>query len=112
LLFAGSSTDAIANPIGQVLTFLGATMVSGGPRWSDFDGDGKADISVFRNGSWYVLKSSNNTLVTRTFGVGTDRIAPADYDGDGKTDFAVYRNGFWYISQGSNGQLRTAQLGG
>jgi hypothetical protein len=27
LLFAGSSTAAIANPIGQVLTFLGATMV-------------------------------------------------------------------------------------
>lgn len=27
LLFAGSSTDAIANPIGQVLSFLGATMV-------------------------------------------------------------------------------------
>jgi hypothetical protein len=27
LLFAGSSTSAIANPIGEVLTFLGATMV-------------------------------------------------------------------------------------
>ena len=27
LLFAGSSTQAIANPIGQVLSFLGATMV-------------------------------------------------------------------------------------
>jgi hypothetical protein len=27
LLFAGSSTDAIANPINQVLSFLGATMV-------------------------------------------------------------------------------------
>jgi hypothetical protein len=27
LLFAGSNTDAIANPIGQVLSFLGATMV-------------------------------------------------------------------------------------
>jgi len=27
LLFAGSSSDAIANPIGQVLSFLGATMV-------------------------------------------------------------------------------------
>lgn len=27
LLFAGSSTDAIANPIGEVLNFLGATMV-------------------------------------------------------------------------------------
>jgi hypothetical protein len=27
LLFAGSSSTAIANPIGQVLSFLGATMV-------------------------------------------------------------------------------------
>ena len=27
LLYAGSSTSAIANPIGQVLSFLGATMV-------------------------------------------------------------------------------------
>jgi hypothetical protein len=27
LLFAGSSTDAIANPIQQVLSFLGASMV-------------------------------------------------------------------------------------
>jgi hypothetical protein len=27
LLFAGSSQSAIANPIGQVLSFLGATMV-------------------------------------------------------------------------------------
>jgi len=27
LLFAGSSSSAIANPIGQVLSFLGATMV-------------------------------------------------------------------------------------
>jgi len=27
LLFAGSSSLAVANPIGQVLSFLGATMV-------------------------------------------------------------------------------------
>ncbi len=27
LLFAGSSSSAIVNPIGEVLTFLGATMV-------------------------------------------------------------------------------------
>jgi hypothetical protein len=27
LLFAGSSSDAIANPIDQVLSFLGATLV-------------------------------------------------------------------------------------
>ena len=27
LLFAGNNTEAFANPIGQVLNFLGATMV-------------------------------------------------------------------------------------
>jgi hypothetical protein len=78
----------------------------------DFDGDGKTDISVFRNGTWFILKSSTNVVSTVTFGVGTDSIAPADYDGDGKTDLAVFRQGIWYISQSSNGQLRTVHFGG
>jgi hypothetical protein len=56
LLFAGSSTDAIANPIGQVLTFLGATMVGTvTTSWSiagsgDFNRDGKSDI-LWQNSS-------------------------------------------------------------
>ena len=51
LLFAGSSTTAIANPIGQVLAFLGATMVGGGgANRSDFNGDGQADI-LWQNSS-------------------------------------------------------------
>ena len=82
------------------------------PPTSDFDGDGKTDISVFRNGTWYVLKSSNNALMAVMFGTSSDKIAPADYDGDGKTDFAVFRNGVWYISQSSNGQLRAVNFGG
>jgi hypothetical protein len=78
----------------------------------DFDGDGKTDISVFRNGIWYILRSSTNVMSATTFGVGTDAIAPADYDGDGKADLAVFRQGIWYISQSSNGQLRTVHFGG
>jgi FG-GAP repeat len=57
LLFAGSSTTAIANPINQVLAFLGATMVGVERKISgsiagtgDFNGDGKADI-VWQNTS-------------------------------------------------------------
>jgi hypothetical protein len=68
---------------------------------SDFDGDGKTDISIYRpsNGQWWVLKSSDGSHYALTFGTSTDRIVPADYTGDGKTDIAVWRpsSGEWFI---------------
>jgi len=62
--------------------------------FSDFDGDGKSDISVFRpsNAFWYVNPSANpNSFYAVPFGLATDKLVPADYDGDGKTDVAVFR---------------------
>ena len=31
---------------------------------ADYDGDGKADIAVFRDGAWFVQSSSGGTPVT------------------------------------------------
>jgi hypothetical protein len=72
----------------------------------DFDGDNKADISVFRQGSWYLLQSTAGFSAAQ-FGISTDRLVPADYDGDGKSDLAVYRGGTWYLLGSQTGFTAT-----
>ncbi|MGI8786756.1 MAG: FG-GAP-like repeat-containing protein [Pyrinomonadaceae bacterium] len=80
----------------------------------DFDGDGKADASVFRNGNWFINPSGNQGFYGVQFGLSSDKLAPADYDGDGKTDIAVWREGafaYFYILQSSTNTVRTEQFG-
>jgi uncharacterized delta-60 repeat protein len=78
----------------------------------DFDGDGRADQSVFRpsDRTWYLLGSQSGFSGVQ-FGLSSDRIAPADFDGDGRTDVAVFRNGTWYWLNSSNGSFNAYQFG-
>lgn len=86
-------------------TIFGEATAAGPAGYVDFDGDSRTDISVYRpsEGNWYILKSSDSTLMASNFGVATDALAPADYDGDGKTDVAVFRDGIWYMSKSRDG---------
>lgn len=77
----------------------------------DFDGDNRADLSVFRpsTGVWY-LQQSTAGFTGVTFGLNGDQIAPADFDGDGRTDLAVFRpsTGIWYLQRSTAGLTAVA----
>ena len=80
---------------------------------TDYDGDGKTDIAVYRDGNWYILRSSDGAQTSVQWGGAAQDIpAAADYDGDGHSDIALYRDGIWYIVRSSDGAQLTFQWGG
>jgi aldose sugar dehydrogenase len=113
----GGITDLKVGPDGllYVLSFgLGKIFViSGEPTPVDFDGDQRSDIAVYRDGVWFVLRSSDGGLtISEWGGLAQDIPVPGDYDGDGKVDVAVYRSGAWYIKQSSDGGTTLIGWGG
>lgn len=91
----------------------GTSSVPVSRRAFDFDGDGKADLSVFRpaDSVWYIRSSSTNNLIAQSFGLSTDRLVPSDYDGDGRTDIGVFRDGMWYRLNSSDNAFVALQFG-
>ena len=103
------------------LILTGPTAAPSSGKLFDYDGDGKADLSVFRPSTttWYIQNSNaTGSFNIQTFGLSSDTIVPADYDRDGKTDIAVFRSstGTWYslnsatnttaiVNFGTNGDL-------
>ena len=78
----------------------------------DFDGDRRADVSVFRPSDrvWYLNRSTQGFSATQ-FGLSSDKLTPADFDGDGRTDIAVFRDGTWYWLNSSNSSFNARQFG-
>jgi hypothetical protein len=103
---AGNGTNSDGGPGGDRIYTTNVPTYSG-TAIASFDGDGKADISVFRpsNNNWYSLNSTNGNFVQSAFGLAGDIITPGDYDGDGKTDQAIFRpsTGTWYLNRSMAG---------
>jgi arabinogalactan endo-1,4-beta-galactosidase len=85
----------------QPMPSLAEFRVNLGTSAFDFDGDGRADLSVFRPtaGEWYYQESGTNVTRGFRFGSASDRVATADFTGDAKTDIAFWRpsTGEWYV---------------
>lgn len=77
---------------------------------SDYDGDGKTDIAVFRGGVWYIQRSQLGFIAV-PFGQTGDILVPFDYTGDGRAEIAVYRGGNWYTFNLVNNQFQSVQFG-
>lgn len=91
----------------------------------DYDGDGRTDYAVARANSqnrydYYIERSSDGSLVTRTFGnsLSDFAIRNADFDGDGKTDITVWGGnnqggggGGWSWIRSSDGGIESARWG-
>ncbi len=85
---------------------------------SDFDGDGRTDIRVFRpsaNG-FYTLNSVNNSVTFNAFaGTGTISSSHDDYDGDGRSDLVTFAaegtTRLWRILQTASNTVREVRWG-
>lgn len=75
----------------------------------DFDGDGRTDIALYREGSrdikiapqpsyWYFLNTQTGQASAIQWGRSLDIPAPGDFDGDGITDVGIYR--WWHFDIG------------
>ena len=83
----------------------------------DYDGDGRADVAVYREGvsggqSFFFYRPSTMAgvdFVPRQFGTAGDKAVAGDYDGDRRADVAVVRT----LSGGQNQfiYLRSSDLG-
>jgi len=101
-----------------VVTLLGAMdhtakgMAFAPKQTADFDRDLKADVGIYRDGVWSILRSSDGGNTVVGLGGPTWTPVPADYDGDGKADIAAYLNGTWVILRSSDNQTVVAGAGG
>ncbi|MEZ5308626.1 MAG: cytochrome c peroxidase [Pyrinomonadaceae bacterium] len=89
--------------VSKLVTFtvFGNAVVPSARTRFDFDGDAKADVSIFRPGAgeWWYLRSTDGGNGALQFGASGFYPLAGDYTGDGKADAAYWREdtGEWFV---------------
>lgn len=82
------------------------------PVAGDWNGDGIANIGIFRDGQWYLDANGDGRWSSEdakvTFGEKGDIPVVGDFDGDGIDEIGVYRAGKWIIDSNNNRTLDAA----
>jgi protocatechuate 3,4-dioxygenase beta subunit len=91
------------------------------PVAGDWNGDGIANIGLYREGTWYLDedgsgKWSKGDMLVEQFGALGDIPVVGDFNGDGVDDLGLYRGGEWRLDTNGNRRLdaqdRIFELGG
>jgi hypothetical protein len=107
----GYNTAGLISDFSAEVSGRTAGTISPGPVPNDLDGDGQADIFVFRpsTGGWFIRYSSVGYSAASAsdyqWGLPGDVPLAADFDRDGKTELTVFRpsTGEWFVRYSSLG---------
>ena len=84
------------------------------PVTGDWNGDGRTQIGLFRDGIWFLDYNGNGhwdgtvqDRVIASFGQSGDLPVAGDWNGDGISEIGVFRAGAWYLDYNGNGVYET-----